>query len=111
MPVAGVFISSTPIALEALSQEGVPLMIAVVVMILAIHMIEAYVLNPRIFGHHLHMNPVLVLIVLTIAGKLFGIWGLILGLPVVNYVFSHAIRAKRPKVPDLADRTPDVPAA
>ena len=28
IPVAGVFISSTPIALEALSSEGVPLMLA-----------------------------------------------------------------------------------
>ena len=32
------------------------------------------------------------LIVLTIGGKLFGIWGLILGIPIVNYVFRHAIR-------------------
>ncbi len=92
IPVVGVFISSTPICLEALSVDGVGLMFAAVLMITIIHMIEAYVLNPRIFGHHLHMNPVLVLIVLTIAGKLAGIWGLILGLPVVNYVFKHAIR-------------------
>ena len=65
-------------------------------MILIIHTIEAYVLNPRIFGHHLRMNAVLVLIVLTIAGKLFGVWGLVLGLPVVNYFFVHAIRRRKP---------------
>ena len=40
------------------------------------------------------MNAVLVLIVLTIGGKLFGVWGLVLGLPVVNYVFGHAIRRR-----------------
>ncbi len=107
IPVAGVIISSMPIALEALSQEGAPLLLAVVGMIFVIHMIEAYVLNPRIFGHHLHMNAVLVLIVLTIAGKLFGIWGLILGLPVVNYVFGHAIRRKKAPLPDLAGHTPE----
>jgi predicted PurR-regulated permease PerM len=95
IPVAGVFISSAPICLEALSQEGFGLMLAAVVMILIIHFIEAYFLNPKIFGHHLHMNAVLVLIVLTIAGKLFGVWGLILGLPVVNYVFGHAIRYRQ----------------
>ena len=66
-----------------------------------IHTIEAYVLNPQIFGHHLRMNPVLVLIVLVIAGKLFGIWGLILGVPIVNYVFAHAIRRK-PREPEPA---------
>lgn len=97
IPVAGVFISSVPICLEALSQEGFGLMLAVVAMILIIHFIEAYFLNPKIFGHHLHMNAVLVLIVLTIAGKLFGVWGLILGLPVVNYVFGYAIRYKKPR--------------
>jgi len=35
---------------------------------------------------------VLVLIVLTIGGKLLGVWGLVLGIPIVNYVFRHAIR-------------------
>ncbi len=94
IPVAGVFISSSPICLQALSQEGVPLLLAAIVMVLIVHFIEAYFLNPKIYGHHLRMNAVLVLIVLTIAGKLVGVWGLILGLPVVNYFFSHAIRYK-----------------
>ena len=67
-------------------------------LIVIIHSLETYVLNPQIYGHHMHMNPVLVLIVLTIFGKLFGVWGLILGIPIVNYVFRHAIRlpAERP---------------
>ena len=34
----------------------------------------------------------LVLIVLTVFGKLFGVWGFLLGIPLVNYVFRHAIR-------------------
>ncbi len=99
IPVAGVFISSTPICIEALAYPdggGVSLMFLAIVLILVIHFIEAYFLNPKIFGHHLHMNAVMVLIVLTIGGKLFGVWGLVLGLPVVNYFFGHAIR-RRPK--------------
>ena len=56
-------VSSAPICLEALSQSGVQLMVLTIVMILIIHFVEAYFLNPRIFGHHLHMNAVLVLIV------------------------------------------------
>ncbi|MHC5063115.1 MAG: AI-2E family transporter [Planctomycetota bacterium] len=94
IPVAGVFLSSTPICLEALSQEGLQLMLLALGLILVIHFIEAYFLNPRIFGHHLRMNAVLVLIVLTIGGKLFGVWGLVLGLPIVNYIFGYAIRYK-----------------
>ena len=98
IPVAGTFISSTPIALLALQGGGVSAMLIVIIMIVVVHLVETYVLNPQIYGHHMHMNPVLVLIVLTIGGKLFGVWGLILGIPIVNYVFRHAIRrpAERP---------------
>lgn len=92
IPVVGTFISSTPIALIALQSGGVSTMLIAIVMIMVVHALETYVLNPQIYGHHMHMNPVLVLIVLTIGGKLFGIWGLILGIPIVNYVFRHAIR-------------------
>ncbi len=92
IPVVGTFISSTPICLLALQSDGVGAMLLVIVMICVIHAIETYVLNPQIYGHHMHMNPVLVLIVLTIGGKLFGVWGLVLGIPIVNYVFRHAIR-------------------
>ncbi len=92
IPVAGTFISTTPIALVALQSDGVSALVLVIVLICVIHAIETYVLNPQIYGHHMHMNPVLVLIVLTIGGQLFGVWGLLLGIPVVNYVFRHAIR-------------------
>lgn len=92
IPVAGTFISSTPICLLALQAGGVGTMVLAIVLICVIHALETYVLNPAIYGHHMHMNPVLVLIVLTIGGKLFGVWGLVLGIPIVNYVFRHAIR-------------------
>ena len=92
IPVAGTFISSTPICLLALTTDGVGAMLLAIVLICVIHAIETYVLNPQIYGHHMHMNPVLVLIVLTIGGKLFGVWGLLLGIPIVNYFFRHAIR-------------------
>ncbi len=94
IPVAGVFISSTPICLLALqdSSGGFGLMVMAIGMILVVHAIETYVLNPRIYGHHMRMNTVLVLIVLTVGHKMFGVWGLILGIPIVNYFFRHAIR-------------------
>ncbi|MEO6596871.1 MAG: AI-2E family transporter [Planctomycetota bacterium] len=94
IPVVGTFISSTPICLLALQSGGVPTMMIAIVLICIIHALETYVLNPAIYGHHMHMNPVLVLIVLTIGGKLFGVWGLVLGIPIVNYFFRHAIRRK-----------------
>ena len=104
IPVAGVFISSVPICLVALQQSGVGLLLIAIALILIIHFIEAYFLNPKIYGHHLRMNAVMVLIVLTIGGTLFGVWGLILGLPIVNYIFRHAIR--RPERETVDDAAP-----
>jgi predicted PurR-regulated permease PerM len=94
VPVAGVFISSIPICLLALQAGGVHFMLLAIALIVGIHMIETYILNPRIYGHHMHMNPVLVLCILTIGGKLFGIWGLVLGVPVCTYFFGHYIRRR-----------------
>ena len=100
IPVAGVFISSVPICLLALEQSGVSLMLLAALLIWVIHLVEAYILNPRIYGKHLRINPVIVLIILTIGGKLVGVWGLVLGLPICTYFFGHAIwrGIERPEV-------------
>ncbi|MBN8548030.1 MAG: AI-2E family transporter [Deltaproteobacteria bacterium] len=95
IPVAGVFISSVPICLLALETSGVHGMFLAVALITLIHMVEAYILNPKIYGHHLKMNPVLVLIILTLSGKLFHVWGLVLGVPICTYIFGHAIRRRK----------------
>lgn len=97
IPVAGVFISSIPICLVALQTAGIGLMLLSVGMITIIHMIEAYILNPRIYGHHMRLNPVIVLIILTVGGKMFHVWGLILGVPICTYIFGHAIRHRSDK--------------
>jgi len=95
VPVAGVFVSSIPICLLALQESGVSHMLLAIGLIVFIHMIETYILNPKIYGHHLHMNPVLVLSILTIGGKLFHVWGLILGVPICTYFFGYYIRRNR----------------
>ena len=92
VPVIGVFTSSIPICLVALQVLGIHAMLAAIGLIIVIHLLEGYVLNPRIYGYRLRINPVIVLIILTIGGKLFYFWGLILGVPVCTYIFAHAIR-------------------
>jgi predicted PurR-regulated permease PerM len=96
VPVAGVFISSVPICLIALQASGVQTMLTAIVLIIVIHLIEAYILNPRIYGYRLRINPVIVLIILTVGGKLFQFWGLILGVPICTYIFGYAIRCHSP---------------
>jgi predicted PurR-regulated permease PerM len=51
------------------------------------------VLSPRIVGKVLHLHPVLVLAVLVIGEHLFGIWGLLLGVPLAVYAIHVGILA------------------
>ena len=101
IPIAGVFISSVPICLLALAQGGMSRVFLVVLLITAVHAIESYIVNPRVFGTHMKMNPVMVMILMTVSGKLFGVWGLVLCVPVATYLFQDAIQIKgRKKVLD-----------
>ncbi|MEZ6197237.1 MAG: AI-2E family transporter [Planctomycetota bacterium] len=92
IPVAGVFISSVPICLTGLWVDGPGMMMILVVFITLIHFLEAYVLNPRIMGAALRVNPVLVLVILVIGHHALGVWGLLLGLPICYYFFTHVIK-------------------
>ena len=95
IPVLGVFISSVPICLIALQSSGLTTMLLAIVMITVIHLLEGYVLNPRIYGSYMRINPVIVLVILTIGAKLFQIWGLVLGVPICTYIFGHVIQYKK----------------
>jgi predicted PurR-regulated permease PerM len=88
VPIAGVFISSLPICMVSLQDHGVFTMFLAMGLITIIHIIEAYILNPRIYGSHMRINPVVVLVILTVFGKLFGLWGLILGVPLCTWFFK-----------------------
>ncbi|MDP2955003.1 MAG: AI-2E family transporter [Longimicrobiales bacterium] len=115
VPVLGVFASSVPIGLLALRDGGVGSFLAVVGWIGVIHAIEAYVLNPRIMAHKMELNPVLVLVILFISHHYFGLWGVLLGVPVAFYVFKYALPGRpfvlispEPQRPG-ATTTPTVP--
>jgi predicted PurR-regulated permease PerM len=43
-------------------------------------------------GSYMRINPVIVLVILTIGAKLFHIWGLVLGVPICTYIFGQVIQ-------------------
>lgn len=85
IPVAGVFISTLPMFIIALSEYGVAKALGVIVMVILVHLVEAYVLNPQIYSAHLHLHPFMVLVVLYIAEHSYGIPGLLMAVPVAVY--------------------------
>lgn len=50
----------------------------VIGMVVGIHCVEAYLLNPVIYASHLKLHPLMVLSVLVIAEHSLGVWGLLL---------------------------------
>lgn len=90
IPVLGVWISSVPIVLIAFNDHGWERAALAVGLITFVHLLEAYVFNPRIYASRFHLNPVIVLIILLVGHELFGVWGMLLGIPVTYYVLNIA---------------------
>lgn len=93
IPVWGTFISSIPILLLAFNEGGIGLAGKVLLMISFVHVIEAYILNPRIVSAVLKINPLLTLIILYVGHSLFGLWGVLLGVPISVYVYRYILMA------------------
>jgi predicted PurR-regulated permease PerM len=88
IPVVGVILSGIPICAIAILQPDGSLLMAVqvIVAIAIIHIIEGMILSPRIIGKLGHLHPVLVITILLVAEHFFGMWGLVLGVPVAIYI-------------------------
>ena len=116
IPVLGVVLSSAPIAILAILQPGGDFKLALLAIagILAIHFIETSILNPKILGDMLHLHPVMVLGILAVGEYFFGVWGLLLGVPVAVYIIRHVILAEGQSLhgaPAPAEGPPAVVAA
>lgn len=88
IPVAGVAISFIPISLIAFQTGGWMLVLWAVVMILVIHAVEAYVLNPRLMSHKTKLPMFYTFVILVFSQHYFGIWGLILGIPIFMFLLD-----------------------
>ncbi|KAK9826469.1 hypothetical protein WJX81_002640 [Elliptochloris bilobata] len=104
IPIAGCFISTVPIGFTALTEYGFVKLALVIVMVIGIHMIEAYGLNPAIYSAHLKLHPLLVLTVLVIAEHSLGVWGLLLAVPMTVFTLDYCIRYPACSVTDVAAR-------
>ncbi|MBQ5727461.1 MAG: AI-2E family transporter, partial [Mailhella sp.] len=111
IPVLGVFISSVPIVLMAVNSGGIELGLWAVLMIIVIHLIEAYVLNPRIVSSVMHINPVMTLIILYIAHSVMGMWGMLLGVPIAVYIYRKISKPREDSAPARQKQARAIPYA
>jgi predicted PurR-regulated permease PerM len=91
IPVLGMWLSTIPMVIVAIPAGGPQLALQVVIVVCVVHILEAYVINPRIYGAHMEVHPLMVLIILIVGEHVFGLWGLVLGVPIWTYVWRYGI--------------------
>jgi len=106
VPVVGVMLSTLPAALFAFKAGGITLVLWLIVMVLLVHAVEAYALNPIIYGRHMKMHPVAILVILLVGEHLFGIWGLLLGVPIAAFLWSYVVQGRNVASPPAARLAP-----
>lgn len=85
IPYLGVVLGGAPLFVVALS-IGIMPAVAVVLLISLLHMIEAYILQPKVMSKATKLHPAYILVNLLICNSLFGFVGLIIGTPLLIVV-------------------------
>lgn len=74
--------------------------LVVFLVLLVIQGTDAYFISPRLMGDKLGMSPFWVLLVIIVGGGFFGIWGILLAVPVaavIRLILTQSIRARSMK--------------
>lgn len=88
VPVAGVIISTIPLSLVAYSVGGIRDVVYIIIMVIVIHAIEAYVLNPKFMSSQTDLPIFYTFIVLLVGEHFWGTWGLIVGVPIFTFLLD-----------------------
>lgn len=88
IPVAGVIISLIPLTIIGFTIGGFLTVVYLLIAIMVIHAIEAYILNPKLMSSKTDLPVFYTFIVLIFSQNFFGVWGLIIGIPVFVFLLD-----------------------
>lgn len=88
IPVAGVIISLVPLSIVAYTVGGIQYVIYIFIVIMVIHGIESYILNPKFMSSKTELPIFYTFIVLVIGEHFLGIWGLIVAVPIFTFLLD-----------------------
>lgn len=85
IPVAGVIISAVPLCILGYSVGGIRDVVTILILLLVVHALEAYVLNPKLMSSRTEL-PIFYTFVVLLAGEAaWGTWGLIVSVPIFTF--------------------------
>lgn len=85
IPVAGVIVSLVPLTILGYSVGGYRYVLYILIMVIVVHTLEAYVLNPKFMSSRTELPIFYTFVVLLAGEQLFGVWGLIVGVPIFTF--------------------------
>lgn len=88
VPVAGVIVSTVPLSIIAYTIGGFNYIIIILVLIVVLHALEGYILNPKLMSDKTHMPVFITFIILIMSEHIFGVWGLIVGIPITMFLLD-----------------------
>lgn len=98
IPVAGVIISLIPLTIIGFTIGGFLTVIYLFIAVMVIHAIEAYILNPKLMSSKTDLPVFYTFVVLIFSQNFFGVWGLIIGIPVFVFLLDILdVTNKEPK--------------
>ncbi|MDI7741143.1 AI-2E family transporter [Lysinibacillus fusiformis] len=86
MPVIGVVISLIPLSIIAFQIGGFMYVVYIFAIIMIIHAIESYILNPKLYSITMKLPIFFTFMVLMVGELLFGAWGLVIGIPLFVFI-------------------------
>lgn len=87
IPIVGAFISGFIGAVLILAIDPIKAIIFVIFIVI-LQQIEGNLIYPHIVGKNIGLPSIWVLVAITIGGSLFGIMGMIIGIPIVSILFA-----------------------
>lgn len=82
IPYVGPFVAYAGVILVCLINGEISKMILTLVLLWIIQSIDGNIINPKLLGHHVHIHPMYVIIVLIIGGAWGGLLGMLFAVPV-----------------------------
>ncbi|EAZ86750.1 AI-2E family transporter [Lysinibacillus sp. FSL M8-0216] len=108
VPVAGVIISLIPLSIIAYSIGGLMYIVYILVIVMVLHAIEAYFLNPKLMSAKTDLPIFYTFMVILFSEHFLGVWGLIIGIPLFMFLLDilgvTSSEESKQKMDDVEDK-------
>lgn len=89
IPYFGPIIGSIPVVLVSFFANP-PKALTALIIIIVVQQVDSNLLDPRIVGVNVGVSPFWIIVSVTVGGKLFGIWGMIVSVPIIVLIKTIA---------------------